>query len=78
MKFFIKFIYLIVNCGLGDRFGRKPWEFTKKASYREKIAQKLRERILQLDGDCQIAADVFISPNATIDTRHLIMVKKLS
>lgn len=55
----------------GDPFGREPWLFSKNSNALDRLAQKLRQRLLSLKGKCSFSRNVYISSRATISPRYL-------
>ncbi len=57
-----------------DRFAREPWRYRSEATDQERAAQAEREAALRAQGapgDCEIGAEVYISPGASVGFERL-------
>jgi len=67
---FLSFFYSQIPL---DRFAREPWRYRKEATKKERRQQAVREAAWCTQGDCRFAEDVYISPGATVNPRHLVL-----
>ncbi|WP_051360657.1 acyltransferase [Desulfuromonas sp. TF] len=56
-----------------DRFAREPWRYHREATELERQAQAAREAAWRAQGDCRFSEDVYVSPGATVNPRHLVV-----
>lgn len=56
-----------------DRFAREPWRYHKEATVIERQAQSCREKEWCVKGECSFGKDVYISPGATVNPKHIVI-----
>lgn len=73
MKRILNKIRILYNALSPDRFAREPWHYRRKATSSERAAQAARESAWREQGDCYFSEDVYVSPGATVNPRHLVL-----
>ncbi len=58
-----------------DRFRREPWKYKKNATKDERTNQQEYQLLLSKNGNCRFAEGVYISPDATVNTEHIVLGK---